>query len=103
MFKDLLGQAYEAMRHDLRRTTLTMFGMAWGIATVVLLLAYGSGFGRAVDHIFQNWGAKVIGISDSTGGVTSESGIAFMSHRYRPAQFMRDPFAIWLNSNSSAA
>ena len=62
MFKDLLGQAYGAMRHDLRRTTLTMFGMAWGIATVVLLLAYGSGFGRAVDNIFQNWGAKVIGV-----------------------------------------
>lgn len=62
MFKDLLGQAYGAMRHDLRRTTLTMFGMAWGIATVVLLLAYGSGFGRAIDNIFLNWGAKVIGI-----------------------------------------
>ena len=62
MFKDLLGQAYGAMRHDLRRTTLTMFGMAWGIATVVLLLAYGSGFGRAVENIFQNWGAKVIGV-----------------------------------------
>jgi putative ABC transport system permease protein len=62
MFKDLLAQAYEAMRHDLRRTTLTMFGMAWGIATVVLLLAYGSGFGRAVENIFQNWGAKVIGV-----------------------------------------
>ena len=54
MFKDLWGQAYEAMRHDLRRTTLTMFGMAWGSATVVLVLAYGSGFGRAVDNIFQN-------------------------------------------------
>jgi putative ABC transport system permease protein len=36
--------------------------MAWGIATVVLLLAYGSGFGRAIENIFQNWGAKVIGV-----------------------------------------
>ena len=34
------------MRHDLRKTLLTMLGMAWGIATVVLLLAYGDGFGR---------------------------------------------------------
>ena len=41
MKRDLLGQAYGAMRHDMRKTLLTMLGMAWGIATVVLLLAYG--------------------------------------------------------------
>ena len=39
MVRDLLGQAYGAMKHDRRRTALTMLGMAWGIATVVLLLA----------------------------------------------------------------
>ena len=43
MHRDLLKQAYSAMRHDLRRTVLTMAGMAWGIATVVLLLSYGNG------------------------------------------------------------
>ena len=47
MHSDLLKQAYAAMRHDLRRTLLTMAGMAWGIATVVLLLSYGNGFGKA--------------------------------------------------------
>ena len=62
MFRDLLLQAYGAMRHNSRRTALTMLGMAWGIATVVLLLAYGAGFGRAIDNIFANFGAKVIGI-----------------------------------------
>ena len=46
MKRDLLQQAYGAMRHDLRKTLLTMAGMAWGIATVVLLLAYGEGLGR---------------------------------------------------------
>ncbi len=44
MVNDLLSQAYEAMRYNRRRTAFTMLGMAWGIATVVLLLAYGSGF-----------------------------------------------------------
>ena len=62
MMRDLFLQAYSAMRHNARRTTLTMLGMAWGIATVVLLLAYGEGFGRAIDNIFANFGAKVIGI-----------------------------------------
>ena len=35
------------------KTLLTMLGMAWGIATVVLLLAYGDGFGRAITNIFE--------------------------------------------------
>ena len=47
MFRDLLQEAYAAMRHNRRRTALTMLGMAWGIATVVMLLAYGDGFGQA--------------------------------------------------------
>ncbi len=50
------------MRHNRRRTALTMLGMAWGIATVVLLLAYGAGFGRAIEVIFANWGTRIIGV-----------------------------------------
>jgi putative ABC transport system permease protein len=50
------------MRHDLRRTLLTMAGMAWGIATVVLLLAYGSGFGTAIQNIFESFGATAVGV-----------------------------------------
>ncbi len=59
---DILIQAYSAMRHDLRKTLLTMLGMAWGIATVVLLLAYGEGFGRAIRNIWDSFGATAVGI-----------------------------------------
>jgi putative ABC transport system permease protein len=62
MKRDLLQQAYGAMRHDLRKTVLTMLGMAWGIATVVLLLAYGEGFGQAITNIFESFGATAIGV-----------------------------------------
>src|SRR5246127_1315769 len=62
MHCDLLKQAYAAMRHDLRRTLLTMAGMAWGIATVVLLLSYGNGFGKAIEVIFQSFGATAVGV-----------------------------------------
>lgn len=50
------------MRHDLRKTLLTMAGMAWGIATVVLLMAYGNGFATAISNIFQSFGATAVGI-----------------------------------------
>ena len=60
------------MRHDLRKTTLTMAGMAWGIATVVLLLAYGNGFGRAITNIFESFGATAVGIFP--GRTSQEAG-----------------------------
>ena len=59
MMHDLLHEAYTAMRHNRRRTALTMLGMAWGIATVVMLLAYGDGFGQACANIFANFGTKM--------------------------------------------
>ena len=70
------------MVYNRRRTFITMIGMAWGIATVVLLLAYGAGFGRAIQAIFAQWGTYLIGVfpgrtSEQAGGdkagVTSAS------------------------------
>ncbi|MBZ5656889.1 MAG: ABC transporter permease [Acidobacteriia bacterium] len=60
MLRDLLEEAYVAMRHNRRRTALTMLGMAWGIATVCMLLAYGDGFGRAIANIFATFGTKMM-------------------------------------------
>jgi putative ABC transport system permease protein len=73
MLKDILGQAGEAMLFNRRRTTITIVGMAWGIATVVLLLAYGAGFSRAIEAIFAQWGTNIIGVfpgrtSEQAGG-----------------------------------
>jgi putative ABC transport system permease protein len=60
MFRDLWREAYGAMQHNRRRTALTMLGMGWGIATVVMLLAYGDGFGQACANIFANFGTKLV-------------------------------------------
>jgi len=60
MLRDTLLEAWTAMRYNRRRTTLTMLGMAWGIATVVLLLAYGNGFGQAMTNIFASFGTKTM-------------------------------------------
>ena len=60
MLKDILAQAWEAMLYNRRRTAITMVGMAWGIATVVLLLAYGNGFSTAIETIFAQWGTNTI-------------------------------------------
>ena len=60
MIVDLATQAYNALRHNRRRSMLTMLGMAWGIATVVLLLAYGSGFERGLWAAFRSFGTNLV-------------------------------------------
>ncbi|MGB7546368.1 MAG: ABC transporter permease [Terracidiphilus sp.] len=82
MFKDILGQAWEAMVYNRRRTAITMIGMAWGIATVVLLLAYGAGFSHAIEAIFAEWGTNIIGTfpgrtSEQAGGEKSGVQVRF--------------------------
>src|SRR5476649_408221 len=73
MIGDLTAQALNALRHNRRRSLLTMLGMAWGIATVVLLLAYGAGFENALMIAFRTFGGNLVAIfpgrtSLQTGG-----------------------------------
>jgi putative ABC transport system permease protein len=82
MLSDIFGQAMEAMRHNGRRTLITIVGMAWGIATVVLLLAYGAGFGRAFETIFAQFGTNMIGVfpgttSEQAGGTKAGVKVRF--------------------------
>jgi putative ABC transport system permease protein len=72
MLKDILAQAWEAMLYNRRRTAITMVGMAWGIATVVLLLGYGNGFSNALETIFAQWGTNTIGFFP--GRTTQQAG-----------------------------
>jgi putative ABC transport system permease protein len=60
MMRDILSESWTAMKYNRRRTALTMLGMAWGIATVVLLLAYGNGFAQACSNIFASFGTKTM-------------------------------------------
>jgi len=60
MITDLAKQAYTALRHNRSRSLLTMLGMAWGIATVVLLLAYGTGFERGLWSAFRSFGTNLV-------------------------------------------
>jgi len=60
MIGNVIQQAYAALRYNRRRSLLTMLGMAWGIATVVLLLAYGAGFERGLWSAFRSFGTNLV-------------------------------------------
>jgi putative ABC transport system permease protein len=69
LFREVVLQAVTALVTHRFRAALTMLGIAWGIVTVVLLMAYGNGFHRALIYGFRN------AFSDGTvlirGGQTS--------------------------------
>src|SRR6202050_2930488 len=60
MITDLAKQAYTALRHNRSRTLLTMLGMAWGIATVVLRIACGTRVERGLWPAFRSLGPNLV-------------------------------------------
>jgi len=80
VISELGTQAYAALSHNKRRSILTMLGMAWGIATVVLLLAYGAGFERGIWVAFRSFGTNLVFIfpgrtSHQVGGTKAGSEV----------------------------
>jgi putative ABC transport system permease protein len=67
----LAGEATAQLRDRWREHALTLLGIVWGAASVVLLLALGSGFGDFLDLRLDQTGERWL---DVTGGyTTSES------------------------------
>jgi putative ABC transport system permease protein len=66
---DILREAFVGLLRNRTRTLLSMFGISWGIVSVVGLLAYGEGFNQALLRGFQ--GAFGDGVSVVFGGQTS--------------------------------
>jgi len=58
--KELISQSWQALRRNQLRSVLTMLGIVWGLASVVILLACGQGLGGSVLHAFMNMGNNVI-------------------------------------------
>src|ERR1051326_6163742 len=54
LLKEVLSQAIIALIKHRFRAAMTMFGISWGIVTIVLLLAYGNGFQTALAYGFLN-------------------------------------------------
>ncbi len=54
LLTEVFTQAYASLREHRFRAGLTMLGIAWGIVTVVVLMAYGHGFRQALVVGFRN-------------------------------------------------
>jgi putative ABC transport system permease protein len=60
MLTEIIREAWVALRRNYTRTFLTMLGIVWGIATVTLLIAYGSSFRSILVSGFDAFGKSVV-------------------------------------------
>jgi len=57
---EIIREAWVALKRNYTRSMLTMLGIIWGIATVTLLIAYGSSFRRILVGGFDAFGKSVV-------------------------------------------
>jgi putative ABC transport system permease protein len=60
VFEEILRQAWNSLRRQPVRSCLTMAGIVWGIVSVTMLLAYGTGFRRVLMQTFEAFGHDII-------------------------------------------
>jgi putative ABC transport system permease protein len=60
MLLEIILEAWIALKRNVTRSLLTMAGIVWGIATVTLLIAYGSSFRGVLVHGFDAFGKSVV-------------------------------------------
>jgi putative ABC transport system permease protein len=60
MIRHIFSEALNALNHYRLRSALTMLSIVWGVASLVLLLAYGQGFDRALTKAFMQIGKDLV-------------------------------------------
>ena len=59
-FSDTLGQVFQAMMANKLRTFLTMFGIAWGVGSLLVLVGLGEGFRSGQHKNFASLGKDLV-------------------------------------------
>ena len=87
-FRDLLRDTLATLWAHKRRTLLTMFGIAWGIISITLMVAAGEGLGRGIQKQQENFGKDVLIVfagrtSMQAGGVRGGRVVHWMEDDYK--------------------
>ena len=92
---DVLRQVVQNLRANKLRSVLTMFGIAWGVISVVILQATGEGFQRGNQHVLEEQHAVLLvehhqrmppATEPARYRLTREDLQALGIHRYRKSQ-----------------
>jgi hypothetical protein len=86
-FEDLLKDTLATLWAHKRRTLLTMFGIAWGIISITVMVAAGEGLGQGIQKNQETFGKDVMVIfsgrtSMQAGGLRSGRAVRWMEDDY---------------------
>src|ERR1700749_172339 len=87
-FEDLLKDTLATLWAHKRRTLLTMFGIAWGIISITIMVAAGEGLGRGIRKQQENLGKDVMIVfsgrtSMQEGGTRAGRVVRWMEDDYK--------------------
>jgi putative ABC transport system permease protein len=60
IIKEIFAEAFTSLRRSKTRSSLTMLGIVWGIVSVTLLIAYGTGFRHVLVTAFEAFGKSAV-------------------------------------------
>lgn len=92
MIRHTIIEAWSTLTHYRLRAALTMLSVTWGVASLMLLLSYGHGFGSALIKAFDQIGKDLIVVfpgqtSEQAGGERAGRRIQL---EYRDIEALRD-------------
>src|SRR5580698_10100400 len=75
---DIFGQVYQSIIANKLRSFLTMFGIAWGVASLLLLIGLGEGFrsgqrrglAQLGSDVIMIWGGTIPALPNQHTGMT---------------------------------
>jgi putative ABC transport system permease protein len=82
MLREILIQAWDALKRQPMRSFLTMLGIVWGIVAVTLLIAYGGSFRDVMVTAFESFGKDAVicwpgQTSEQAGGERAGKRVVF--------------------------
>ena len=84
-FADILGEVFRAMMANKLRTFLTMFGIAWGVGSLLVLVGLGEGFRKGQRRNLASVGNDVIMMWSGTIPAVPNQHTAMRPYKLTPA------------------
>ena len=99
--QDTLRIAFKAMRRNKVRSVLTMLGVIIGVASVIAMIALGSGARAAIDEQIQSQGTTLIYVSSGSfnRGGAYHDGVWYVTARNASLSYRSKVYALNTQSN----
>src|SRR5580704_9606056 len=83
-FADTLGQVFRAIMANKLRSSLTMFGIAWGVGSLLVLVGLGEGFRSGQHRQLASFGNDVVMMWDGTIPALANQHTGMRPYQFTP-------------------